>query len=57
MPMGVQRNRLIPYREFLRTWAKTGNWTLRVVPLDPAARSPLGTRARGGRGGPRPWAA
>jgi len=54
---GVTENRRIPYREFLRTWARTRHWTLRVVPPDPAARDTLGTRARGGSGAPRPWAA
>lgn len=31
---GVTENRLIPYREFLWTWGKKGNWTLRVQPGD-----------------------
>jgi ABC-type bacteriocin/lantibiotic exporter with double-glycine peptidase domain len=31
---GVTENRLIPYREFLWTWGKTGNWTLRIQPPD-----------------------
>jgi ABC-type bacteriocin/lantibiotic exporter with double-glycine peptidase domain len=31
---GVTEHRLIPYREFLWTWAKKGNWTLRIVPPD-----------------------
>jgi len=29
---GVTENRLIPYREFLWTWGKKGNWTLRILP-------------------------
>jgi len=40
-PKYVTENRLIPYREFLWTWGKKGNWTLRILPKDerdPAAR-------------------
>ncbi|MGH7320596.1 MAG: Mur ligase family protein [Candidatus Rokuibacteriota bacterium] len=33
---GVTENRLIPYREFLWSWGKKGNWTLRIRPKDGA---------------------
>lgn len=33
---GVTENRLVPYREFLWTWGKKGNWTLRIRPKDGA---------------------
>lgn len=31
---GVTENRLIPYWEFLWTWGKKGNWTLRILPKE-----------------------
>jgi ABC-type bacteriocin/lantibiotic exporter with double-glycine peptidase domain len=31
---GIMENRLIPYRELLRTWGKKSNWTLRILPKD-----------------------
>ncbi len=34
---GVTENRLISYREFLWTWGKKGNWTLRIFPKGSAA--------------------
>lgn len=39
---GVTENRLIPYREFLWTWGKKGNWTLRILPRD--EQGPAGSR-------------
>ena len=36
---GVTENRLIPYREFLWTWGKKGNWTLRIRPSDRSGRT------------------
>lgn len=44
---GVTENRLIPYREFLWTWGKKGNWTLRILPSDVLT----GRQGDGGRGG------
>jgi ABC-type bacteriocin/lantibiotic exporter with double-glycine peptidase domain len=43
---GVTENRLIPYREFLWTWRKKGNWTLRILPTD-APRPPTGPERPG----------
>ena len=37
---GVTANRLISYREFLWTWGKKGNWTLRIWPKDGAGGAP-----------------
>ena len=43
---GVTENRLIAYREFLWTWGKRGNWTLRVLPRDPPGATPRGGTPR-----------
>ena len=37
---GVTENRLIPYREFLWTWGKKGNWSLRIWPKDRPGGTP-----------------
>jgi len=49
---GVTENRLIPYREFLWTWGKKGNWILRILPKDAGWSAAGSGRERRPDGGP-----